>query len=110
MSDDKKPFNLNMHTARLLMNEPFFAALSRRIEKSPTTAIPTAGVRVNPDTSQFELMYGIRRNWKLRKSKAKTMPAMVVVVSLNGPIRILLIHTMLSVMPRVLPARLQRSV
>ena len=57
MSDDKKPFNLNMHTARLLMNEPFFAALSRRIEKSPTTAIPTAGVRVNPDTSQFELMY-----------------------------------------------------
>ena len=57
MSDDKKPFNLNMHTARLLMNEPFFAALSRRIEKSPTSSIPTAGVRVNPDTAQFELMY-----------------------------------------------------
>ena len=33
MSDDSnkpaKPFNLNMHTARLLMREPFFAALSR---------------------------------------------------------------------------------
>ena len=57
MSDDNKPFNLNMHTARLLMNEPFFAALSRRIEKSPTSSIPTAGVRVNPDTAQFELMY-----------------------------------------------------
>jgi predicted metal-dependent peptidase len=52
-----KPFNLNMHTARLLMREPFFAALSRRIDKIPSTAIPTAGVRVNPDTAQFELMY-----------------------------------------------------
>ena len=58
MSDDtKKPFNLNMHTARLLMREPFFAALSRRIDKIASTAIPTAGVRVNPDSAQFELMY-----------------------------------------------------
>lgn len=59
MSDEnnKKPFNLNMHTARLLMREPFFAALSRRIDKVATTAIPTAGVRVNPDSAQFELMY-----------------------------------------------------
>ena len=58
MTDDtKKPFNLNMHTARLLMREPFFAALSRRIDKIASTAIPTAGVRVNPDTAQFELMY-----------------------------------------------------
>ena len=58
MSDDnKKPFNLNMHTARLLMREPFFAALSRRIDKVASTAIPTAGVRVNPDSAQFELMY-----------------------------------------------------
>jgi predicted metal-dependent peptidase len=55
MSD--KPFNLNLHAARLLMREPFFSALSRRIDKTPTTAIPTAGVRVNPDRAQFELMY-----------------------------------------------------
>jgi predicted metal-dependent peptidase len=52
-----KPFNLNMHTARLLMREPFFAALSRRIDKVSTTAIPTAGVRVNPGSAQFELLY-----------------------------------------------------
>ena len=52
-----KPFNLNMHTARLLMREPFFAAISRRIDKIATTAIPTAGVRVNPDSAQFELLY-----------------------------------------------------
>ena len=59
MSDDTKPapFNLNMHTARLLMREPFFAALSRRIDKTASTSIPTAGVRVNPDTAQFELLY-----------------------------------------------------
>jgi len=61
MSDEAtkpvKPFNLNMHTARLLMREPFFAALSRRIDKTSTTSIPTAGVRVNPHTAQFELLY-----------------------------------------------------
>ena len=60
MSDESAkpaPFNLNMHTARLLMSEPFFASLSRRIDKTPTTEIPTAGVRVNPERQQFELMY-----------------------------------------------------
>ena len=51
------PFNLNMHTARLLMQEPFFAALSRRIDKTPSTAIATAGVRVNPERQQFEMLY-----------------------------------------------------
>jgi len=55
MSD--QPFNLNLHAARLLMREPFFAALSRRIDKTPTTSIPTAGVRVNPERAQFELLY-----------------------------------------------------
>ena len=50
-------YNLNMHTARLLMREPFFAALSRRIDKIASTAIPTAGVRVNPDSAQFEMLY-----------------------------------------------------
>ena len=57
MPDDKKPFDLNLHTARLLMREPFFAALSRRIDKIRTDSVPTAGVRVNPDTAQFELFY-----------------------------------------------------
>ena len=58
MSDKtNKPFNLNMHTARLLMREPFFAALSRRIDKIASTAIPTAGVRVNPDSAQYEMLY-----------------------------------------------------
>lgn len=50
-------FNLNMHVHRLLCDEPFFAALSRRIDKRPTTAVPTAGVRVNPKSERFEMLY-----------------------------------------------------
>jgi predicted metal-dependent peptidase len=58
MTDNEtKKFDLNRHTARLLMKEPFFAALSRRIDKKATTAIPTAGVRVNPATGHFEMAY-----------------------------------------------------
>lgn len=50
-------FDLNMHMFRLLRREPFFAAISRCISKIPTNAVPTAGVRVNPDTGFFEMMY-----------------------------------------------------
>ena len=57
MTNKAPSFDLNMHTARLLMSEPFFASLSRRIDKTATTAIPTAGVRVNPEREQFELLY-----------------------------------------------------
>ncbi len=52
-----KKFDLNIHTARLLMNEPFFAALSRRIDKKPSSSISTAGVKVNAKTGHFELVY-----------------------------------------------------
>ena len=52
-----KKFNLNMHVARLLQQEPFFASLSRRIDKRSSNALPTAGVRVNPETAQFEMLY-----------------------------------------------------
>jgi predicted metal-dependent peptidase len=50
-------YDLNMNVYRLLRNEPFFAAVSRKIDKSSSTAIPTAGVRVNKDTKQFEMLY-----------------------------------------------------
>jgi predicted metal-dependent peptidase len=39
------------------MDEPFFAALSRKIEKREDRSIPTAGVRVCPETAQFEMGY-----------------------------------------------------
>jgi predicted metal-dependent peptidase len=50
-------FDLDLHTYRLLQAEPFFAALSRRIHKSPTTAIPTAGVCMNEGSGTFEMIY-----------------------------------------------------
>lgn len=50
-------FDLNKHTARLLLSEPFFASISRRIDKTATTAIPTAGVRLNKSTGYFEMLY-----------------------------------------------------
>ncbi len=56
MTDQPKPFDLNKHTARLLQAEPFFAALSRRIDKKPSTAVPTAGVRV-AENGHFEMIY-----------------------------------------------------
>ena len=50
-------FDLNKHVHRLLMDEPFFAALSRRIDKRKDMSIPTAGVRVNPSSGHFEMLY-----------------------------------------------------
>ena len=57
MTDQTKDFDLNMHTARLLLEEPFFASISRRINKRASNGVPTAGVMVNPDTAQFEMLY-----------------------------------------------------
>ena len=55
-TDAKPAFNLNMHTHRLLSDEPFFAALSRRIDKRACTSIPTAAVRVTED-GRYEMVY-----------------------------------------------------
>jgi predicted metal-dependent peptidase len=50
-------FDLNKHIYRLLQDEPFFAALSRRIDKKSTRSIPTAGVSINKHTGYYELLY-----------------------------------------------------
>lgn len=50
-------FDLNRYTFKLLQSEPFFASLSRRIQKRASSAIPTAGVCLNKDTAQFEMLY-----------------------------------------------------
>ena len=49
-------FDLNIHIHRLLMDEPFFAALSRRMDKRATKAIPTAGVTVTEE-GKLQLVY-----------------------------------------------------
>ena len=50
-------FDLELQLYQLLKTDPVFSALSRRINKSKTSAIPTAGVRVNPKTGRFEMVY-----------------------------------------------------
>jgi predicted metal-dependent peptidase len=52
----KKDFDLNRHTARLLMDEPFFAALSRRVDKVECRDLPTAGMKLNDD-GFFTMLY-----------------------------------------------------
>jgi predicted metal-dependent peptidase len=49
-------FDLNLHVYRLLMSEPFYAHISRNIQKMSSTALPTAGVRITSD-GQFEMLY-----------------------------------------------------
>jgi predicted metal-dependent peptidase len=56
MSNDNNVFDLNLHCYRLLMEEPFFAALSRRLDKSPSSWLDTAGVGVDP-SGKFVLHY-----------------------------------------------------
>ena len=53
----KSTFNLNDVTFRLLADEPFFAALSRRLDKRASTQVPTAGVRITDD-GRFEVQLG----------------------------------------------------
>ena len=54
---DAPTFDMNKYAAKLLLQEPFFAALSRRIDKRESRQVPTAGVRVNPDTGAYEMLY-----------------------------------------------------
>lgn len=58
MSNARKvEFDLNKYTYHLLESEPFWGALSREMTKRCDPSVKTAGVRVNPNTSQFELLY-----------------------------------------------------
>ena len=50
-------FDLKLHLHRLLSDEPFFSAISRRVNKQSSRAIPTAGVTVDKDTLQFKMLY-----------------------------------------------------
>jgi predicted metal-dependent peptidase len=56
IENEEVTFDLNIHIHRLLMDEPFFAALSRRMDKRATKAIPTAGVTVTEE-GKLQLVY-----------------------------------------------------
>jgi len=49
-------YDLENDMFRLLLNESFFAAVSRHIAKLPSKSVPTAGVRVTED-GHFEMVY-----------------------------------------------------
>ena len=53
----KTSFDLKLHLHRLLSDEPFFSAISRRVNKQASRALPTAGVTVDKDTLQFKMLY-----------------------------------------------------
>ena len=50
-------FDLSFHLHRLLKNEPFFAAFSRKVEKVEDTSIPTAAMAYNRETQRFVMLY-----------------------------------------------------
>jgi len=53
----KTEFDISDHIYRLLQDEPYFAALSRQINKRENPSMPTAGIRYNKDTRSYELFY-----------------------------------------------------
>jgi len=57
METEETSYDLNRDLYFLLKDEPFFATFSRNINKTSSTAIPTAGVRINKETQQFEMIY-----------------------------------------------------
>jgi len=70
---DGSTFDLNIHIHRLLMDEPFFAALSRRMDKKASNAIPTAGVMVTEHGTLEMIASGIfsslqEQNVRLRRA------------------------------------------
>jgi predicted metal-dependent peptidase len=50
-------FNLQLHTARLLLEEPFFSSISRVIPKRASESISTAQVSLDHRTGNYEMTY-----------------------------------------------------
>jgi len=50
-------YDLDKKIYRLLQDEPFFALLSRQLNKVATDKVPTAGIRFNKEDACYELIY-----------------------------------------------------
>lgn len=81
-------FNLDEHIVGLLRDEPFFAALSRRMEKVATKSVPTAGVKFNEDRCRFEMYY----NPEFMAQMHEANPVFVKGVLLHEFYHIVLLH------------------
>ena len=57
MNTTETDFNLDRHLIAFLQDSPFFAELSRHIQKTPTRDIPTAGVAFNDKTDELCLYW-----------------------------------------------------
>ena len=64
----EKDYKVDRDIYHLLKDEPFFALLSRTLNKRATDAIPTAGIKYNPDRLVYEMIY----NPKFMKGLSKT--------------------------------------
>jgi predicted metal-dependent peptidase len=64
-------YDLNQEILKLLMDEPFYAALSRRLDKRMTQSVPTAGVRFSKERECFELVYNSEFMEKLTQKQRK---------------------------------------
>lgn len=53
----KVNYDLDIKIYRLLQDEPFFARLSRALDKRPMPGISTAGIRYNKNSRHFEMVY-----------------------------------------------------
>ena len=53
----EKNYRLDHDIYHLLKDEPFFALLSRQLDKRPNDSIPTAGIRYNPERLAYEIIY-----------------------------------------------------
>jgi predicted metal-dependent peptidase len=50
-------YDLNKEIFSMMEGEPFWAALSREVDKNPNERIPTAAIRINPNTHTYEMIY-----------------------------------------------------
>lgn len=56
MNDNNSDFDLDLFVYSLLQSEPFFAEISRHVEKRASRQLPTAGVRITSD-GHYEMLY-----------------------------------------------------
>ena len=56
MQNENK-YDLDMKIYKLLQDEPFFAILSRQLNKVASNSVPTAGIRFNKEDASFEMIY-----------------------------------------------------
>jgi len=54
---ETKAYDLDFKIYKLLLDEPFFARLSRKLDKTPLNSIPTAGIMYNKTSRNFEIVY-----------------------------------------------------